>query len=98
MRKLEAYLGEMSEGLKRIDENLSRSWKVDRTHEPFYDGKKGMCNKSLTKYYSLYSDNLLVLKWPSGTHSFTHSLTHSFTHLLTNSLALFRGIDRAIIR
>ena len=31
----------MSEGLKRIDENLSRSWRVDRTDEPFYDGKKG---------------------------------------------------------
>ena len=70
----------MSEGLKRIDENLSRSWKVDRTHEPFYDGKKGMCNKSLTKYYSLYSDNLLVLKWPSGTHLFTHSFTHLLTY------------------
>jgi len=57
----------MSESLKRIGENLSKSWKVERTHEPFYDGKKGVCNKSLTKYYSLYNDNLLILTWPSGT-------------------------------
>ena len=35
------HLDAMSEGLKRIDENLSRSWRVDRAHEPFYDGKKG---------------------------------------------------------
>ena len=70
----------MNEGLKRTDESLSRSWKVDRTHEPFYDGKKGICNKSLTKYYSLYNDNLLVLNWPSGTYLLTHSLTHSLTY------------------
>ena len=57
----------MSESLKRIGENLSKSWKVERTHEPFYDGKKGVCNKSLTKYYSLYNENLLILTWPSGT-------------------------------
>ena len=66
-RKRKERERKMSESLKRIGENLSKSWKVERTHEPFYDGKKGVCNKSLTKYYSLYNENLLILTWPSGT-------------------------------
>jgi len=71
----------MSEGLKRIDENLSRSWRVDRAHEPFYDGKKGTHSP---KEGVFLSQGLPVVKlkgWFVLFYMKTRSRGNSVTHM-----------------